>query len=269
MGDQGVTPPPGRDELGLAPLDRDSVYNRCLPSTPDTSLSVLRRLQIEVTHCSLCPRLVAHREEIGRVRRRAFKDQDYWSKPVPGFGDPAARLLIVGLAPGAHGSNRTGRMFTGDRSGEFLYPALYQAGFANQPISVSQDDGLALHDAYIASPVRCVPPDNKPTLEEIRTCRPFLQREIALLKNLKIVVVLGGIALQAYLSILQDCGQIKSRSAFRFAHGAEFATHKGGPLILASYHPSQQNTSTGRLTADMLAAIFQRASRLLGQDHKP
>lgn len=229
----------------------------------------MRQLHSEITHCSLCPRLVAYREEIGRVRRRAYRDQEYWSKPVPGFGDPAARLLIVGLAPGAHGANRTGRMFTGDRSGDFLYRALHDAGFANQPTSVSMDDGLLLHDAYIASPVRCVPPDNKPTLEEIHTCRPFLEREIALLTRVKIVVVLGGIALQAYLSILRDRGQILARSAFPFSHGAEFVTHAGGPLLLASYHPSQQNTSTGRLTATMLAAIFQRAASFLIKTQKP
>ncbi len=200
---------------------------------------------------------------MGRVRRRAYREQNYWSKPVPGFGDPAARLLIIGLAPGAHGANRTGRMFTGDRSGDFLYRALYEAGFANQPASVSREDGLILRDAYIASPVRCVPPDNKPTLEEIHTCQPFLERELALLKRVKLVVVLGGIALQGYLAVLQDCGKIKSRSSFVFKHGASFATHEGGPLVLASYHPSQQNTSTGRLTAEMLAGIFHEAGRIL------
>jgi uracil-DNA glycosylase family 4 len=228
--------------------------------------STLIQLQNEIVRCRLCPRLVKHREEIGRVRRRAYRDQEYWSKPVPGFGDPAARLLLIGLAPGAHGANRTGRMFTGDRSGDFLYRALYEAGFANQPTSVSREDGLILRDAYITSPVRCVPPDNKPTLDEIRTCRPFLERELALLKRVKLIVVLGGIALQAYLSILQERGQIKARSAFQFKHGASFATHDGGPLVLASYHPSQQNTSTGRLTAEMLGEIFHEARRLLTSD---
>jgi uracil-DNA glycosylase len=210
--------------------------------------------------------LVAWREEVGRVRRRAYLDQDYWSKPVPGFGDPAARLLVIGLAPGAHGANRTGRIFTGDRSGDFLYRALYEAGFANQPTSVSREDGLKLRDVYITSPVRCVPPDNKPTLEEIHTCRPYLERELALLKRVKLIVVLGGIALQGYLSILQDNGKIKTRSGFKFGHGAKFATHEGGPLVLASYHPSQQNTSTGRLTATMLADIFHEARRILDQN---
>jgi uracil-DNA glycosylase family 4 len=223
------------------------------------------QLKVVPVSCVLCPRLVAWREEIGRVRRRAYLHQEYWSKPVPGFGDPAARLLVIGLAPGAHGANRTGRIFTGDRSGDFLYRALYEAGFANQPTSVSRDDGLKLVDAYITSPVRCVPPDNKPTLEEIHACRPYLERELALLKRVKLVVVLGGIALQSYLSILQDTGKIKSRSRFQFAHGAKFATHEGGAPVLASYHPSQQNTSTGRLTAAMLADIFHEARRVLDQ----
>jgi uracil-DNA glycosylase family 4 len=197
------------------------------------------------------------------VKRRAYLDQTYWSRPVPGFGDPAARLLVIGLAPGAHGANRTGRVFTGDRSGEFLYRALWEAGFANQPASVNGNDGLRLHDAYITSPVRCVPPDNKPTLTEIHTCRPYLIDELALLSNVRLVVVLGGIALNAYLSVLQDAGHIAARLPFRFAHGATYDTHAGAPLVLASYHPSQQNTSTRRLTAEMLSAIFLRARVLI------
>jgi len=221
--------------------------------------------QVVPVSCALCPRLVAWREEVGQVRRRAYLDQVYWSKPISGFGDPAARLLIIGLAPGAHGANRTGRIFTGDRSGDFLYRALYEAGFANQPRSVSRDDGLKLSDVYITCPVRCVPPDNKPTLQEIHTCRPYLESELALLNRLKLVVVLGGIGLQAYLAVLQDSGKINSRSGFRFGHGAKFTTHQGGPLVLASYHPSQQNTSTGRLTAAMLADIFHQARRMLDQ----
>lgn len=197
------------------------------------------------------------------MRRRAYQDQEYWSKPVPGFGDPAARLLIVGLAPGAHGANRTGRIFTGDLSGDFLYRALWETGFANQPSSTSREDGLRLRDAYITSPARCVPPDNKPTREEILACRPFLLRELAALANVEVVVVLGGIALDAYLSALQDLGLIQSRARFRFAHGASFETHPGGPAVLASYHPSQQNTSTKRLTAEMLREIFSQARRVL------
>jgi uracil-DNA glycosylase len=220
-------------------------------------------LNDEIVHCFRCPRLVAHREEIGRVQRRAYRGESYWSRPVPGFGDPDARLLLVGLAPGAHGANRTGRMFTGDRSGEFLYRALWEAGFANQPSSLARDDGLRLSDAYITAPVRCVPPDNKPSREEILACRPYLVRELALLKRVEVVVALGGIGLAAYLSVLQDRGVLKSRAAFRFGHGLVHRTHEGAPLVLASYHPSQQNTSTGRLTAVMLRNIFLEARRLL------
>lgn len=225
--------------------------------------AALKLLSDEITVCGACARLVAHREEIGRVQRRAYRGQEYWSKPVPGFGDAKARLLIVGLAPGAHGANRTGRMFTGDRSGEFLYRALWETGFANQRTSVSRADGLVLTDAYIAAPVRCVPPDNKPLREEILACRRFLARELALLQNVRVVVPLGGIALDAYLGVLQDAGLIRSRAAFHFAHGAMFDTHAGGPRVLCSYHPSQQNTSTRRLTAEMLRGIFVKARELV------
>lgn len=220
-------------------------------------------LNAEIVQCFRCPRLVAHREEVGRVQRRAYKGQTYWSRPVPGFGDPAARLLIVGLAPGAHGANRTGRMFTGDRSGEFLYRALWQTGYANQPTSTSVSDGLRLKDAYITAPVRCVPPDNKPLREEVLNCRTYLARELQILRHVKCVVALGGFGLDAYLSVLQEKGLIASRAPFRFRHGCVFETHEGGPVILASYHPSQQNTSTRRLTAEMLHDIFTKARRLI------
>lgn len=226
-------------------------------------ISPLAILNDEIISCFRCPRLVAHREEVGRVKRRAYRDQAYWSRPLPGFGDPAARLLVVGLAPGAHGANRTGRMFTGDKSGDFLYRALWEAGFANQPVSLSRDDGLTLRDTYISAPVRCAPPDNTPTREEILLCRTFFRRELALLKNVRVVVALGGIALNEYLSGLQDAGLIKARAPFRFAHGALFRTHDSGPAVLACYHPSQQNTSTKRLTAEMLRAIFVRVRELL------
>ena len=197
------------------------------------------------------------------MKRRAYREEQYWARPVPGFGDPNARMLIVGLAPGAHGANRTGRMFTGDRSGEFLYRALWEAGFANQPRSESRFDGLQLNDAYIAATIRCVPPENKPARDEVLNCRPYLVIEIALLRNVRVVVPLGGIGLNAYLSVLQDAGQIASRARFPFAHGAEFTTHEGAPRIVASYHPSQQNTSTGKLTAGMLRDIFLRARQIL------
>jgi uracil-DNA glycosylase len=230
---------------------------------PSESLQAIERLNRQVIECRRCPRLVAHREEIGRVRRRAFRDQEYWSRPVPGFGDPAARLLIIGLAPAAHGANRTGRMFTGDRSGDFLYRALWQNGFANQPESHSRADGLQLRDAYITAPVRCAPPDNKPLREELLNCRSYLSLELELLTAVQVVVPLGGIALDAYLSVLQERGSIRSRAAFRFGHGVRHRTHAGGPQVLACYHPSQQNTSTGRLTAEMLQDLFGKARELL------
>jgi len=234
-----------------------------MPAVDSDSSIGLRLIQEQLVACRRCPRLVAHREEIGRVQRRAYRGQNYWSKPVPGFGDPLARLLIIGLAPGAHGANRTGRMFTGDRSGEFLYRALYETGFANQPESQSREDGLTLTDAYITSPVHCVPPDNKPDREEILACRPYLVSEIEQLKPVRVVVALGRIGFDAYLSVLQDRGLIKSRAPFRFAHGAEYQTHLSGPVVVACFHPSQQNTSTGRLTADMLRDIFLQAKTLL------
>ena len=225
-------------------------------STGEPNWEVLNE---QIVSCRKCPRLVAHREQIGIVQRRAYRGQDYWCRPVPGFGDRQARLLIVGLAPGAHGANRTGRMFTGDRSGEYLYRALYQAGFADRPQSVSRHDGMVLRDAYITAPVRCVPPDNKPDRDELKNCRLYLIRELVLLENVQVVVVLGGIALQAYLSVLQEQGLIQSRARFRFAHGAVLQPSEKGPSVLCSYHPSQQNTSTKRLTADMLRDIFLEA----------
>lgn len=227
------------------------------------SSSQLRVLNEKIVDCFLCPRLVAFREHIGIVQRRAYRGEAYWSRPVPGFGDASARLLILGLAPGAHGANRTGRMFTGDRSGEFLYRALYETGFANQPTSTSRADGLTLSDAYITASVRCVPPDNRPAREEILNCRPYLERELAILRNVRVIVALGRIALDTYLSVLRDRALIKSRAQFPFAHGAFFRTHAHGPLVLACYHPSQQNTSTKLLTHVMLRDIFTRARDLL------
>ncbi len=226
-------------------------------------VSALKLLNQVVVECRLCPRLVAHREQIAREKRRVYLNWTYWGRPVPSFGDPAARLLLIGLAPGAHGANRTGRMFTGDRSGDFLYRALFETGFASQPESLAREDGLTLLDVYITAPVRCVPPDNKPERDEILRCRPFFEQELRLLRNLKVIVLLGGIALDAYLGTLQDKGLIKSRSAFPFSHGAEFDTHPSGPRLLCCYHPSQQNTSTGRLTAQMLTEIFERARAMI------
>jgi len=223
----------------------------------------LQILQREIIRCEKCPRLTAYRAEVGRIKRRAYRDWEYWAKPVPGFGDPGARLLLIGLAPGAHGANRTGRMFTGDSSGDFLYKILFDAGFASQPTSTSRDDGLELIDAYISAAVRCAPPDNKPTLEEIRTCRPYLERELALLPNVQVVVALGRLAFDVYLGILRDQGKIARRSAFLFAHDMANRTGDGQPLLISSYHPSRQNTSTGKLTAPMFRAVFERARREL------
>jgi uracil-DNA glycosylase len=226
-------------------------------------LQPLEILQREIVSCEQCPRLVAYRAEVGRVKRRAYRDWDYWAKPVPGFGDPRARLLLIGLAPGAHGANRTGRMFTGDSSGDFLYKVLFATGFASQPTSTSRDDGLKLMDAYISAAVRCAPPDNKPTVDEIRTCRPYLERELELMNRVQVVVALGRLAFDVYLGILRDQGKIARRSGFVFAHDAEHRTGEHQPLLISSYHPSQQNTSTGKLTEAMFRAVFQRARRRL------
>jgi uracil-DNA glycosylase family 4 len=228
-------------------------------------LKAIQILDSQIVICRQCPRLVEYREEVGRVKRRAFRDQDYWAKPVPGFGDPLARLLLIGLAPGAHGANRTGRMFTGDSSGNFLYRALFDAGFASQPTSVSRDDGLVLTDAYISAVVRCAPPDNKPRPEEIRNCRPYLETELELLRNVKVVVALGRVAFDIYLSILRERGKIARRSDFAFAHNQEHCTGPGQPLLISSFHPSQQNTSTGKLTDAMFRAVFLQARRHLSR----
>jgi uracil-DNA glycosylase family 4 len=226
-------------------------------------LDALEILQRNIVACEQCPRLVAYRAEVGRVKRRAYRDWDYWARPVPGFGDPGARLLLIGLAPGAHGANRTGRTFTGDSSGDFLYKILFETGFASQPTSVSRNDGLRLIDAYIGAAVRCAPPDNKPTVQEIRTCRPYLERELELLNNIQVIVALGRLAFDVYLGILRDRGQIATRSGFVFAHDAEHRPGKDLPLLISSYHPSQQNTSTGKLIEAMFRAVFRRARRHL------
>ena len=225
----------------------------------------LKILNQQIVACVRCPRLVAYRAEVGRVKRRAYQDWDYWAKPVPGFGDPRARLLLIGLAPGAHGANRTGRMFTGDSSGDFLYKAMYDAGFASQPTSISRDDGLKLIDAYICAVARCAPPDNKPALDEMRACRPYLVRDLELLKRVQVVVALGRIAFDAYLGILREQGKIARRSGFVFAHNAAHETGPGQPLLISSYHPSQQNTSTGKLTPAMLRAVFTAARQRISE----
>lgn len=219
----------------------------------------LAQLHDDVCACRLCPRLVAWREQVAVEKRAAYRDETYWGRGVPGFGDPAARVLVLGLAPAAHGANRTGRVFTGDRSGDWLYRAMHRAGLANQPTSVSADDGLVLTGAWVAAAVKCAPPDNKPLPAERDACRPFLQRELSLLAGVSVIVCLGGFAYEA------ACSEFAVRPRPKFGHGVEVATPDGRTL-LCSYHPSQQNTFTGRLTEPMLDAVFTRAVRLAGLD---
>jgi uracil-DNA glycosylase family 4 len=228
------------------------------PASLPRWLSVLRG---ELVVCTRCPRLVAYREQVAREKRRAYRDCEYWGKPVPGFGDPDARVLVLGLAPGAHGSNRTGRPFTGDASGKFMFPVLYETGFANQPIAVDRNDGLRLNDLYITAAVRCAPPDNKPLPQELAQCSQFLDREIAGLERVKVVVALGKIGFDAYLNYLKRSGLKLSRRAYPFKHGASYRL-PDGKVLLASYHPSNQNTQTGKLTREMFVNIFKEAARL-------
>lgn len=218
-------------------------------------------LEQELVTCHRCPRLVAWREEVARTKRRAYQEWEYWGKPVPGFGAHDAQVMIVGLAPGANGSNRTGRMFTGDSSGETLYGALYRTGFANQPTAEHRDDELKLTGAFVTAVVRCVPPGNRPMAEEIAHCQSFLAREIALLSDLRVVVALGQIALKGYMQLRKDQGYPLPR--IEFAHGLALQLPDGLPTLLVSYHPSRQNTQTGRLTLAMFDAIFERAQALI------
>ncbi len=232
-----------------------------VPDRSPSAAAALKNLNSRIIHCELCPRLRTYCSEIARTRRRAYSDWDYWGRPVPSFGDPEARVLALGLAPGAHGSNRTGRPFTGDGSGNFLYPVLYATGFASQPIAVSRDDGMELFGLQITSVVRCAPPGNKPLPAELKNCAPFLDEEIALLRQLRVVVCLGKIAFDGYLAHLLRTEKISSRGGLLFRHGAEYALPNGMHL-LATYHPSLQNTNTGRLTREMFQAIFERAREL-------
>jgi uracil-DNA glycosylase family 4 len=221
----------------------------------------------EVTSCRRCPRLVAWREEVAQKRRRAYLEWEYWGKPVPGFGDRQARLLIVGLAPGAHGSNRTGRMFTGDSSGDFLYAALHRAGFANQPASARREDGLRLTEVYISAVCRCAPPGNKPNAEEIAACLPYLAAELDRLDRLEGIVALGRIAFDYTLRLLEQQGRMPP--PVNFSHGAFFSLGDGLPWVLASYHPSRQNTQTGRLTRQMFDSIWEQARLKLDENRRP
>ncbi len=217
-------------------------------------------LENEIIACRRCPRLVEWRERVARDRRRAYRDCEYWGKPVPGFGDRAARVLAVGLAPGAHGSNRTGRMFTGDASGDFLYPALCRAGFTNQPFAHNRDDGLRLKDLFITAVCRCAPPDNKPMNEEIVNCAPFLMREMDLLKDLKIYIALGAVAFKWLKNVLLEP---KAKASIKFSHNVKVDLPGNQKYLIGSYHPSRQNTQTGRLTEDMFDRIWLKARSLL------
>jgi uracil-DNA glycosylase len=224
----------------------------------------LERLNAEIIKCRACPRLVAWREQVAREKRSAFADETYWGRPVPGFGDPQARLLVVGLAPAGHGGNRTGRIFTGDRSGDWLFASLHRCGFANQPDSVSRDDGLKLKNAYVAAAVRCAPPANKPTVAERDNCRSYLVREVVLLNRLRVFVALGSFAWDSVLRVHVELGGERPRPRPKFGHAAE--TELGDLVMIGCFHPSQQNTFTGKLTEKMLDAVFTRARTLIADD---
>ena len=224
-------------------------------------MNSLTQIQRRIIRCSLCPRLVEHRERVMHEKVKRYRDWDYWGKPVPSFGDPQARLLIIGLAPAAHGGNRTGRVFTGDRSGDWLYEALYTAGFANQPTSVHKDDGLQLRDCYITAAVHCAPPDNKPLPEEFSACQPYLLQELTVLTQVRVVIALGQIAFASYLSARRQLGLPVPSPVPRFGHGQLFSLQE--TFLLGSYHPSQQNTFTGRLTREMFQIIFRDARKLV------
>jgi uracil-DNA glycosylase len=227
----------------------------------DISTDSLSILNVRIVNCERCPRLRAYCAEVARVKRRAYAGQEYWGRPVPSFGDPQARVLVLGLAPGAHGSNRTGRMFTGDGSGDFLFPVLHEAGFASQATAVSRTDGMKLTDLWISAVAHCAPPANKPTPEELRNCAPWLDQEMVMLTKLRVVVCLGKISFDGFLSHQLRAGQISSRAKFQFSHGAEF-TLPGAITLIATYHPSLQNTNTGKLTRAMFLNVFKRARKV-------
>jgi len=226
------------------------------------STITLESLNAEIIACRKCPRLVAYREAVARERRRSFREWEYWGKPVPGFGDPNAKLYIIGLAPAAHGANRTGRMFTGDRSGDFLYHAMYRAGFASQPQSIRRGDGLQLIGAYIGAAARCAPPANKPLPSELCNCEPYFIGEHDLLRP-RAVLALGAIAMKAYLGMLKDRGAITHFSEFQFRHGASYPLPGELPRLFLSYHPSQQNTFTGKLTPAMLLSVLRKIRKFI------
>ena len=226
------------------------------------ALFELKRLAEQIVRCRKCPRLVRYREKVAREKRAAFRECEYWGKPVPGFGDAHADLLILGLAPAAHGANRTGRMFTGDRSGDFLYRALYRTGFASQPTSTHRGDGLTLRNAYISAALRCAPPANKPLTQEITSCRPYFEEELDLLRP-RAILALGSIAMRCYLTLLKDRGTIASLASYAFRHGESYDVGASAPRLFVSYHPSQQNTFTGKLTSSMLERVLRDIRKCL------
>jgi uracil-DNA glycosylase len=226
-------------------------------------LQTLDQLNQEIVRCRKCPRLVRYRQEVAAEKRRAFLDWDYWGKPVPGFGDSRAKLLILGLAPAAHGGNRTGRVFTGDRSGDSLYKALYETGFSNQPTSTHRGDGLRLRNAYIAATIRCAPPANKPLPSELANCLPYFERELELIQP-RAILALGGIAMRAYLGLLKRDGQIKGFAKYPLRHGTSYELPGGLPRLFVSYHPSQQNTFTGKLTESMMVDVLLAIRKFIG-----
>lgn len=250
--------PTDRSASGL-PRRRDSFGRDTRVKTRENEIAGVSR---KIIGCRKCPRLVRYRQQVARTKRAAFQKWDYWGKPVPGFGDPQAELLILGLAPAAHGANRTGRMFTGDRSGDFLYRALWRTGFASQPTSVQRNDGLELRNAYISAAVRCAPPANKPLPKELANCRPYFERELGILRP-RAILTLGNIAMRTYLGYLKDRGAIRNLAAFPFRHGASYELDEGLPKVFTSYHPSQQNTFTGKLTEKMLEDVLAEIRRHL------
>jgi uracil-DNA glycosylase len=226
-------------------------------------VDALKKLSQTIVRCRKCPRLVCYREKVAFEKRRAFLGWEYWGKPVPGFGDPRAKLLILGLAPAAHGGNRTGRVFTGDRSGDFLYKALYETGFATQPTSTHRGDGLKLKNAYVAAAVRCAPPANKPLPSELANCLPYFERELELLRP-RVILALGSIAMRTYLGVLNRKGLIKGFATYPFRHGASYGLPDGLPCLFVSFHPSQQNTFTGKLTEQMMVDVLLAIRKFLG-----
>jgi len=243
----------------------ESSSRSCYTARAMRSITVLNR---DIVHCTACPRLVAYRESIARTKRRQFIEETYWGRPIPGFGDPQAQLYVLGLAPAAHGGNRTGRVFTGDRSGDWLYEALHRFGFASQAASTHRDDGLVLTDCYIGATVRCAPPDNKPLQDEFAHCQSFLLEEIRLLTQMRVMVALGKIAFDHYLKACQTAGFTKPSPAPKFGHGVAYAL-PWGITLLGSYHPSQQNTFTGKLTRPMFHSVFAKARAELEKPPAP